>query len=205
MQATTISTIRLDHRRLTVLLPGLVRGRLVPDLNRHALNRHILNGDGLNWYGADGLAPTKRVRVLRARRIGHVLPVRDDRRDRAADPERVKPLLRLDVPGFGGNFAVGPSGIRVLPVACRFVLARPAVSRLTPALAPPGHGYTDRRAAGQGAYREKTARTDKTNNLRYRRLTIQPLDRCGSPGGSRAAPIAPPSGRPSWLSGKILR
>jgi hypothetical protein len=66
-----------------------------------------------------------------ARILGPALAVRDDRRDRTSDPERVKPLVSLDIPSVGSRTRTELIRLPILP---GFVLPR-----LAPSFAPPGH------------------------------------------------------------------
>jgi len=72
--------------------------------------------------------------------LGPVLARRDDGGNRPSDPERVQPLIGLDIAGLDRNLAPGLAGLRLLPVARLAAVAPLILGRLAPASAPSGHG-----------------------------------------------------------------
>jgi hypothetical protein len=108
---------------LSRLLPALIGRRgLMPDLTR-----------------GFGVVPDL-ARGLGARRTGDWLPMRDDWRDGTADPVGAQPLLSFDISGFGSDVVLGMARSAAgLAVTRRPIRTRFAVSRLAPALSPPGH------------------------------------------------------------------
>jgi len=133
-------------------------------LNRPALDRRTVWRWAMEWLTSGWLGP--------------VLARRDDGRDGPSDPERVKPLIGLDIAGLDRDLAPRLARLSALPVACRAALGRLALVRLAPAPASPGHGYPDRRGAGQAACRKETARTDKpttsaTAGSQYSHMTAE--------------------------------
>jgi len=101
-------------RLLRGVMPDLVRRPgLVPDLTRRfCVVPHLLGRLG-------------------TRRLGPGLALRDDGSDGTPDPERVQPLLGLDVAGVG---------TRLRPAAGRgMILPRLTQPRSAPTLTPPGH------------------------------------------------------------------
>ncbi len=77
-------------------------------------------------------------RRLGTRRLGPGLALRDDGRHGTPDPERVQPLLGLDVAGVSTGLLPGLLASPALPARV-VILARLALPRSTPTLAPPGH------------------------------------------------------------------
>jgi hypothetical protein len=99
-------------------MPDLAgRLALVPDLT----GRRTGHGLAAGWFGP-------------------VLAGRDDRGNWPSDPERVQPLIGLDIAGLDRNLAPGLAGLRLLPVARLAALGPLTLGRLAPASAPPGHG-----------------------------------------------------------------
>jgi hypothetical protein len=145
------------HRLGRVVLPYLLMGRLMPDLplrlrlvpdlaRRIRPDRLRLDGPALDRLRLNRPAldrPTicgGTMRRLASGWLGPVLTRRDDRRDRPSDPERVKPLLGLDVASLDRDFAPRLARLGVLPITWRAVLSRLTLFRLAPTPAPPGHG-----------------------------------------------------------------
>ena len=118
MDRLPLEWLTLDRLPLEWLLRGVMpdlvrRPGLVPDLTR----RFCVVPHLLGWLGT--------------RRLGPGLALRDDGSDGTPDPERVQPLLGLEVAGVG---------TRLRPAAGRgMILARLTLPRSAPALTPPGH------------------------------------------------------------------
>jgi hypothetical protein len=124
--------MRLDRKGLDGLRRALALSGLLPALiGRRGLMPDLTRGFGV----VPDLA-----RRLCARRTGGRLPVRDDWRDGTPDPERAQPLLSFDISGVGSDVVLGMARLAAgLAVTRRPILTRFAVSRLAPALSPPGH------------------------------------------------------------------
>jgi hypothetical protein len=128
----------LPYLLIWQLMPDLrVRLGLVPDLACRFRTDRLR----FNWPALD--LPTVgrwTMQRLASGLLGPILTPRDDRCDRASDPEWVKPLIGLDVASLDRDFATRLARLGVLPVTCRAVLTRLTLFRLAPTPAPPGHG-----------------------------------------------------------------
>jgi len=126
-------------------------------LDRLALDRRLGRlAPAAFWRSFLGPDPTRRFGVvpdlaggLGARRRGGWHARRDDRRHRAADPERAQPLLSLGVSSAAAHLGPGLSRLPILSAIARAITVRLARPRSPPALAPPGHDYARRQRTGQ--------------------------------------------------------